>query len=590
MAGYQEFVPRISHQMGGQASELAQFANRAQLPHWSPQTKGQQQQGQGQNASAYAGMPPSALGMNSTARAFVPGQPSRPNAPRPTSATGAGAGEEALVEVTVNGNTFFVPESMAGAEGAETLGLDTVDDGLSFWTNNSTTLPAPPKRSLQTIGIPDPIRQHFQSLDIEALRQMAPEDERYKEMPNRYHSAYALDNAYSQAQRGSGGSYGYPSSVYKVVDSSDSQMYALRRFDNVRTSATVVKNALVKWGEIRHPAIVSLYNISQERGGVFFTHAYYPSAQTLRQRFIDQRGALLSETLLWRILCQLLSALRLVHLRGMALRNVSPTHVLLTSGTCAKFSGVGVFDVLEFESRKTLADMQQEDLVKLGYLLLSLSMRFSVGPKNVEQALAHMQQHFSADINHVVGTLLVGKATSTQVCHLMSQRIHDELDQALAANDALQSHLRNEYENGRLLRLLLKLGFVNERPEYARAPQWSETGDRYVLKLFRDYVFHQAMAEGAPSLDAGHVVSALNKLDSGDPEKILLSSRDNKDLLVVSFADVRRCVRLSLSPSPPSLPSLNFFSLPSHSPLLIHPHSPFLQVPRECLLRANFAS
>lgn len=37
-----------------------------------------------------------------------------------------------------------------------------------------------------------------------------------------------------------------------------------------------------------------------------------------------------------------------------------------------------------------------------------------------------------------------------------------------------------------------------------------------------------------------HVLSSLNKLDAGDPEEILLSSRDGKDLLVVTFADVRR--------------------------------------------------
>ena len=47
---------------------------------------------------------------------------------------------------------------------------------------------------------------------------------------------------------------------------------------------------------------------------------------------------------------------------------------------------------------------------------------------------------------------------------------------------------------------------------------------------------------GAPILDGGHVITALNKLDCGDPERILLSSRDNKDLLIVSFSDVKRCL------------------------------------------------
>ena len=59
---------------------------------------------------------------------------------------------------------------------------------------------------------------------------------------------------------------------------------------------------------------------------------------------------------------------------------------------------------------------------------------------------------------------------------MMSERINEEFDSAMAASDALHSHLRNEYENGRMLRLLIKMGFLNERPEYSRAPQWSETG------------------------------------------------------------------------------------------------------------------
>ena len=50
------------------------------------------------------------------------------------------------------------------------------------------------------------------------------------------------------------------------------------------------------------------------------------------------------------------------------------------------------------------------------------------------------------------------------------------------------------------------------------------------------------MEDGAPVLDAGHVISSLNKLDCGDSQKIVLCSRDSKDFLVVSFADIRRFV------------------------------------------------
>ncbi len=43
-------------------------------------------------------------------------------------------------------------------------------------------------------------------------------------------------------------------------------------------------------------------------------------------------------------------------------------------------------------------------------------------------------------------------------------------------------------------------------------PEWAETGDRYLLKLFRDYVFHQVNEDGAPLIEMAHVVQCLNKV------------------------------------------------------------------------------
>jgi len=51
-------------------------------------------------------------------------------------------------------------------------------------------------------------------------------------------------------------------------------------------------------------------------------------------------------------------------------------------------------------------------------------------------------------------------------------------------------------------------------------PSWSETGDRYLLKLFRDYVFHQVTPDGRPWLDLSHVIYCLNRLDAGIPERV----------------------------------------------------------------------
>lgn len=117
----------------------------------------------------------------------------------------------------------------------------------------------------------------------------------------------------------------------------------------------------------------------------------------------------------------------------------------------------------------------------------------------------------------------------------------------------------SELENGRLVRLLSKFGFIDERPEFARDPRWSETGDRYIIKLFRDYVFHQADEQGRPVINLSHVLTCLNKvyahplcpasllthasqLDAGVDERIMLVSRDEQSCLVVSYRDIKACM------------------------------------------------
>ncbi len=360
-------------------------------------------------------------------------------------------------------------------EGDEDLSLDW-SLGLG-----ASSLPAPPRRTLQALGLPEPIRQHFQSLDLEALRQMAPDNERYHEIPPRFHSASLLDS--SSAHRSTGGSFGYPSSVYKVIDHADSHMYTLRRIDSIRSvQQSVIKNALTRWSGVRHPSVVTLHLVTQEKGALFFVHAYHPGAVTLKQRFVDSPLAAsasspltgVSEGMLWRILVQLAGGLRVVHGRGLAIRHIHPSHVLLTSGTVARFASVGVTDVLEFESRKSLAETQADDLVKLGWLLLSLASRMVVGVKTAESAMTTLQRQYSSEVVNVVSALISGRRTIAQISALMVDRIQDELDLSLTAGDALHSHLRGEYENGRVLRLLIKLGFINERPEFARSTEVSK--------------------------------------------------------------------------------------------------------------------
>ena len=207
-------------------------------------------------------------------------------------------------------------------------------------------------------------------------------------------------------------------------------------------------------------------------------------------------------------------------------------------------------DVLEFETRKSVKELMQEDLSKLGLLILSIVSRVNIKSPvsaQADQARLLLKQRMPEDLNRLTEALLKTAIGITDVCRFCSEHMMDELDMSNANVDSYHSNLRCEYENGRLMRLLLKLGFVNERPEYIASPQWGDTGDRHILRLFRDFVFHQRMGDGAPILDAGHVISCLNKLDAADPERIALSSRDGRDLLLVSYADIANCLEKSFT-------------------------------------------
>jgi len=129
----------------------------------------------------------------------------------------------------------------------------------------------------------------------------------------------------------------------------------------------------------------------------------------------------------------------------------------------------------------------------------------------------------------------------------MNSRVVQEMDAAQSYNDELENQLRGELENGRLVRLLSKLGFINERPDFGHESRWSETGDRYIIKLFRDFVFHQVDEMGRPVVNMSHVLMCLNKLDAGTEERIMLISRDVQSCLVVSYKEVKGCIEQTFS-------------------------------------------
>ena len=52
----------------------------------------------------------------------------------------------------------------------------------------------------------------------------------------------------------------------------------------------------------------------------------------------------------------------------------------------------------------------------------------------------------------------------------------------------------------------------------------------------------QVLEDGRPFMDMAHVISCLNKFDAGVSDKICLMSRDEQNVLVVAYSELKICL------------------------------------------------
>ncbi|KAF3825916.1 hypothetical protein GH733_006743 [Mirounga leonina] len=372
--------------------------------------------------------------------------------------------------------------------------------------------------------------------------------------------------------------FGYITSCYKAVNSKDDLPYCLRRIHGFRLVNTKCMVLVDMWKKIQHSNIVTLREVFTTKAfaepSLVFAYDFHAGGETMMSRHFNdpnadayftkrkwgqhdgplprQHAGLLPESLIWAYIVQLSSALRTIHTAGLACRVMDPTKILITGKTRLRVNCVGVFDVLTFDNSQNnnplalMAQYQQADLISLGKVVLALACNSLAGiqRENLQKAMELVTINYSSDLKNLILYLLTDQNRMRSVNDIMPMigaRFYTQLDAAQMRNDVIEEDLAKEVQNGRLFRLLAKLGTINERPEFQKDPTWSETGDRYLLKLFRDHLFHQVTEAGAPWIDLSHIISCLNKLDAGVPEKISLISRDEKSVLVVTYSDLKRC-------------------------------------------------
>ena len=372
-----------------------------------------------------------------------------------------------------------------------------------------TPPPLPSFRSLHSLSLGDDLWRHYRDLSLEETRQMDPSDQRHKAIPPPYCNAYCLDDdSGTSSHHNRQGSYrssafGYPCTTFRVANREDGHLYCLHRFDSVRCVSPKIAAAVSdRWSSSssvqEHPGVVPFYHCFLTQRAVFFVHQYIPGSLSLKQRIV-MAGQPLAEPVLWSCITQLVSALRTIHGCGLAVRSLDAAHVLSTADSTAsrlriRINCLGVVDALEFEARKHVSDLQQQDIRDLGLLILSLATGTDVTERGVEKetvasCAAFVAQNFSRELHHLALCLydVPRPPGIAEVSRAVYQHTYQEQDAAYRALDRTEHALAAEYESSRALRLLLKLGFVNERPEFGPNRRWSQSGDCYVLTLFRDY-------------------------------------------------------------------------------------------------------
>lgn len=440
------------------------------------------------------------------------------------------------------------------------------------------------QRTTHDFFIPDHLREELQRKS-EATLQTFPNSTLPQQLEH-FHSLVALD---TNAQK-TPSVFGYTSWVYKAVSSKNGYTYALRRLEGFRLTDERAIRTIQTWKRINNGSVVTVHDAFTTRAfgdsSLIVVTDYHPLSQTAAEKYFMQTqrhpnnrasGGYVSDNELWGYIVQLASGLKAIHSLGLAARLVVPQKILVTSKNRLRLNACGILDITQFDQNRNTADLQQDDLSQLGRLILCIATKNPTAHHNTQKSLEQITRVYSEKLRETVTWLLTPASPVTTpssaagatpptsdhsidtFLNLISSQVIQTFDATLHQNDSLTSTLARELENGRLVRLTTKLNAILERPDPSASPNptnpnqsaashtlnqpsnaWSETGERYYLKLFRDYVFHQVDSDGRPVLDLGHILTCLNKLDAGVEEKIMLVSRDEQNCFIVSYRELKR--------------------------------------------------
>ncbi|ODV80546.1 component of Pab1p-stimulated poly(A) ribonuclease [Suhomyces tanzawaensis NRRL Y-17324] len=424
------------------------------------------------------------------------------------------------------------------------------------------TFPLPPhETNANLMFIPNDLRESLQKKN-EATLQTIPRSN-LPDHVNTYHSLVPIDKTYEPNSE----VWGIPTSLYKVFSNVDGNAYAIRKIDLTFPIINELPfRTIRKWKTVKNSNVVQVQEafttMAFGASKLIIAYDYYPNSNTLveHHRRIGTRTEPITEDIMWNYTIQLVNALVAIHEKGLAARSsLSLSKIIVTNKNRVRLSSCGISDIIDFEKDEEeigrlggqgfINKLQREDVHRLGRVLMELSaMTISPNLRNTDKLslLGLLRTASTLNFSSEYIEMLTKLNEDSEHFDLvqfrqiyLSSRAFKLLNELQNSNDYIESQLGSELENARLFRLMAKLNFIIDRPQ---AKDWNENGNKYVLKLFRDYVFFQYDEFGKPITDLSRVLVSLNKLDAGIDEKILLVSRDEKSCIMVSYKEVRDMV------------------------------------------------
>ena len=208
------------------------------------------------------------------------------------------------------------------------------------------------------------------------------------------------------------------------------------------------------------------------------------------------------------LIIQILGCIKAIHLKKLAFGGCLHPHKLFyCKNGLVKIGGIGIGAVLFDEPIESL---QSNDIIQFGYMMLQIITQSIPFLEVIPELLDQINEEW-------IKTILYKCTTKSfesidELLLVAAPYMYSSINLHASSLDIGQKQIIKHSENQRIANLLFKLGCINERTNYSRDNNWSEIGGNYLLKLFRDFIFHQIDSYGKPVLDLYHCIYHLNKV------------------------------------------------------------------------------